>query len=239
MSRLTNRSQLVCLPFAGAGASFFNEWKGLQPSIEILAVQLPGREKRFADEPHVDVQRAADEVAASLKQESQPDVPTAIFGHSLGAVLAFEVARRMATSGFYATLALVVSGSPDPWTQRSSRASDLADDAAFIAKVTEFSGYAHEALEDPLMRELLLPALRADVQMHENYRPGSDASLEVPVLTVRGTEDSLVAQDQVERWSKATKSRVTHAQLPGGHMYFAGNPGPLLDLIAGFLPVAQ
>lgn len=230
-----NKVQLICLPFAGAGASFFNEWKGLHESIEIHAVQLPGREKRFLEDPHVDVHRAADEVAESLKQESLRDVPTVIFGHSLGAVLAFEVTKRVEATELYPTLALAASGSPDPWTQRNSRASDLADDDAFIAKVSEFSGYAHEAFEDPMMRELLLPALRADVRMHEDYRPCSDDSLRVPVLTVRGNDDSLVARNQVECWSKATKSSVRHAELSGGHMYFVEQPRPLLDLIAGLL----
>lgn len=230
-----NTVQLICLPFAGAGASFFNEWQGLHESIAIHAVQLPGREKRFLEEPHVHVQRAADEVAARLKQESRRDVPTVIFGHSLGAVLAFEVTKQVEAAELYPALALVASGSPDPWTQRNSRASDLTDDDAFIAKVAEFSGYAHEALEDPLMRELLLPALRADVRMHEDYRPTNNDSLRVPVLTVRGNDDSLVAREQVERWSKATKSSVRHAELSGGHMYFVDRPRPLLDLIAELL----
>jgi surfactin synthase thioesterase subunit len=226
--------QLICLPFAGAGASFFNEWKGLHESLEIHAVQLPGREKRFLDEPYEDVHRAVDEVAASLKEESLADVPTVIFGHSLGAVLAFEVAKRMEAARLYPLLALVASGSPDPWTQRPHRASDLSDDAAFIDKVTEFSGYAHEALKDPMMRELLLPALRADVRMHEDYRPGSNAALNIPVMTVRGNEDSLVAREQVACWSKATTQGVRHEELSGGHMYFVERPRPLLDLIAGF-----
>lgn len=234
-----NRVQLICLPFAGAGASFFNGWKGLHEALDLHAVQLPGREKRFLEQPHVDVHRAADEVAASLKRESLPDVPTVIFGHSLGAVLAFEVAKRMEATRFYEMLALVASGSPDPWTQRAHRASEFSNDEAFIAKVSEFSGYTHEALEDPMMRELLLPTLRADVRMHEDYRPGSDANLKIPVMTVRGNGDSLVAPEQVECWNKATTRSVRHEELSGGHMYFVEQPRPLLDLIAGFWSVAE
>jgi len=226
--------QLICLPFAGAGASFFQEWKGTHDSLEIHGVQLPGREKRFLEEPYVNAHRAADDVVASLKRESLPGAPAIIFGHSLGAVLAFEVAKKMEALNFYSSLRLVASGSPDPWTQRASRASDVVNDAAFVAKICELSGYAHEALEDPMMRELLLPILRADVRMHEDYRPGDAATLGIPVMTVRGTDDRLVAREQVECWHKATTSIVRHEEIPGGHMYFVREPLPLLNLIARF-----
>lgn len=224
--------QLICMPFAGAGASFFNEWQGLHESLLIHAVQLPGREKRFLEEPHLDAHRAVDEAAGSLQEQALPGVPAVIFGHSLGAVLAFELARRMEAAGSFPSLALVASGSPDPWTQRATRASDIVDDDAFVAKVTEFSGYAHEALADPMMRELLLPALRADVRMHEDYRPDSTATLKMPIMTVRGNGDSLVSRAQVAQWSRATSGAVHHEELPGGHMYFVAQPKLLLDLIA-------
>jgi surfactin synthase thioesterase subunit len=229
-------AQLICLPFAGAGASFFQKWQGLHESLEVHAVQLPGREKRFLEEPHVDVHRAADEVVSILKEDSLRGAPTVIFGHSLGAVLAFEVTKRVEVMRLYPKLALVASGSPDPWTPRANRASDLADDEAFIAKVSELSGYTDEALEDPMMREVLLPALRADVRMHEDYVPGSDVTVGIPVMTVRGSDDSLVAREQVECWSRSTTSSVRNEELSGGHMYFVQQPQQLLELIAGFLP---
>jgi len=228
------KTHLICLPFAGAGASFFNDWKGVEESLEIRAMQLPGREKRFLEPPHVDVHRAVDELAKELQADNARDVPTIVFGHSLGAVLAFELARRLEKAGHTAPLGLVVSGSPDPWTQRSDRATGVGDDDAFLAKVSEFSGYNHEALNDPMMRELLLPTLRADVRMHEDYAPRADTPLSIPVMTVRGSDDGLVSRAQVEPWRKASTGAVRHEELEGGHMYFVGKAGQLLVRIAAF-----
>jgi len=230
--------QLICLPFAGAGASFFKEWKDLEPALEIRALQLPGREKRFMEEPHVDAHKAADELFGQLRDDDVLDAPTVVFGHSLGAVLAFELALRLEAAGQGGLLGLVASGSPDPWTQRSDRATGVADDDAFLHKVSQFSGYNHEALDDPMMRELLLPTLRADVRMHEDYAPRSRAALAAPVMTVRGSDDLLVSRAEVAAWERASAGAVSHEELAGGHMYFVGQPAPLLARIAAFARAA-
>lgn len=235
---LMEKIQLICLPFAGAGASFFKEWKDVEPTLEIRALQLPGREKRFLETPHVDVHKAADELIQQLRDDDALDAPSVVFGHSLGAVLAFELARRLEDAERGALLGLVASGSPDPWTQRSDRATGVDDDDAFLAKVSQFSGYNHEALDDPMMRELLLPTLRADVRMHEDYTPRSAVALSAPVMTVRGDADLLVSRVQVAAWDKASSGAVSHEELAGGHMYFIGQPAPLLTRIAAFARAA-
>jgi surfactin synthase thioesterase subunit len=225
--------RLICVPFAGAGASFFNAWKGVAEGLEPVPMQLPGREKRFLEPAHEDLHAAADELAGHLLADDD-DQPALLFGHSLGAVLAFELARRLEDSARFPLLGAVVSGSPDPWSARAERASDQRDDDAFIAAVSRFSDYRHEALDDPMMRELLLPALRADVRMHEEYRPRSGAGLSVPLMTVRGAQDALVSASQVAGWSRASGAQCTHRELPGGHMYFTADPVPLLQLIDRF-----
>ena len=226
--------QLICLPFAGAGASFFNEWKGIDDSLDIRAMQLPGREKRFLDPPHVDARIAVDEFIATLVKQDDIRVPSVIFGHSLGAVLAFELARRWEVVAPETLFGVIVSGSPAPSTPRESRASVIADDDAFVAKVTEFSGYSHEAMTDPMMRELLLPTLRADVVLHENYKASPHEALSTPILALRGAADELVSRTQVEAWEAASSALVRYDELPGGHMYFIDATRPLIDRIARF-----
>ncbi|MDY4298103.1 MULTISPECIES: alpha/beta fold hydrolase [unclassified Xanthomonas] len=225
--------RLICVPFAGAGASFFNAWRGVAEGLELVPMQLPGREKRFLEPAHEDLHAAADELSAHLLADND-DQPALLFGHSLGAVLAFELARRLEASARFPLLGAVVSGSPDPWSPRAERASDQRDDDAFIADVSRFSDYRHEALDDPMMRELLLPTLRADVRMHEEYRPRSGAGLGVPLMTVRGAHDALVSAAQVAGWSRASSAQCTHRELPGGHMYFIADPASLLQLIERF-----
>ncbi|MGF1426687.1 thioesterase II family protein [Kitasatospora sp. LaBMicrA B282] len=224
-------TQLICLPFAGSGASFFKQWLPIAPpGLQLVPVQLPGREERFADTPHTEVARAVDEVHAWLLQRLGAGGPVALFGHSLGAVLAYELAHRLAGSDGQVPVRLFVSGSPGPWSPRADRATGL-DDEAFVARVRRFSGYTHPALEDPEMRELLLPLLRADVEMHEGYRPASDKPLPVPITALRGADDALVDAAQCAQWAAATSARFATAELAGGHMYLAEGAADLLALI--------
>jgi surfactin synthase thioesterase subunit len=163
-------THLVCLPFAGAGASFFTPWQDRAPEgLHVLPVRLPGREERFVEEPYTDAVRAAAEAHTQVTRQLPEGARVAVFGHSLGAVLGFERAYRLEAEPGVRLDALVVSGAPGPWSGRADRASGLPD-AEFLARVRTFAGYAHPALEHPEMRELLLPLLRADVRMHETYR---------------------------------------------------------------------
>jgi surfactin synthase thioesterase subunit len=209
---------LICLPFAGAGASFFRPWSALAGDrIEVVAPQLPGRERRIDDEPYRSVPAAAEGLLQEVLDRSRPDRALVLFGHSLGAVLAFELACRLTARGERVDR-LAVSGSPGPWTPRGDQATGLPDDE-FIRRVQEFAGYTHEALADPEMRELILPTLRADVEMHESYRPEPDVVLAAPITAIRGRSDTLVGTEQAGQWAKATTRDFTLAEVPGGHMY--------------------
>jgi surfactin synthase thioesterase subunit len=127
--------RLLCLPFAGAGASFFRPWRRLGvEGVDVVPVQLPGREARIAEPLYTDVHEAADGLLPELLADlPDPAGPLALFGHSLGAVLAYELARRLVTAGV-AVDRLFVSGSPGPGAEREQRASDL-DEESFIAQV--------------------------------------------------------------------------------------------------------
>lgn len=225
-----SKPQLLCLPFAGAGASFFNEWKPLPDRLDVVPVGLPGREKRFCEPCYTDVFDATAGLLAEVPELIDPERDVIVFGHSLGAVLAYELAHALAREGKCRVTGLAVSGSPDPWTPRKERATGL-DDEAFLQRVSEFAGYTHSALEDPLMRELLLPTLRADVEMHEKYRARTDTPLDVPILMVRGHDDELISSEQLQGWARATSVDARAQSLPGGHMYLTERPAALLELI--------
>ncbi|MER5891283.1 alpha/beta fold hydrolase [Streptomyces sp. NPDC001941] len=230
---------LICLPFAGAGASFFKDWQSSAPEgLHIVPVQLPGREERFIDAPHTEAARAVDEVYAAVLDRIQGADRVAVFGHSLGAVLAYDLAHRLADTQGVPLARLFVSGSPGPWNGRESRATGLDDDA-FLAQVREFAGYDHPALAHPEMRELLLPMLRADVEMHENYRPASDKPLGVPVTALRGSTDELVGPELLQQWSAATTAAFSAVEMDGGHMYMADDAPALLRVIAAELGSAD
>ncbi|CAL9338409.1 Thioesterase PikA5 [Streptomyces sp. enrichment culture] len=230
------KAVVLCVPFAGAGASVFRPWVPLcQDRFELAAVQLPGREQRFAEEPYRDVAAATEGLLPEVLERVSGAGPVVLFGHSLGAVLSYEIAHRLAATDGVDLAALVISGSPGPWTRRENGASGLDDDE-FLARVKEFAGYRHDALEDPEMRELLLPTLRADVEMHESYVPRSDDPLPVPIVSVRGTTDTLVTTEQAMEWSKATSRDFRFAEVEGGHMYLVDNPEGLIRVLADVCP---
>ncbi|MEU2564556.1 alpha/beta fold hydrolase [Streptomyces longispororuber] len=219
---------LVCLPFAGSGAGFYRAWgKRHDHGVTVLPVQLPGREELFCEEPFTDVVEAAAALAPQVA-ELVADVPRfGLFGHSLGAVLSYEIARELGRLGSAGLAHLYVSGSPGPWSGRDDRATGLDDDQ-FLARVQDFAGYRHAAFDDPDLRDLLLPPLRADVAMHENYKPSSNEPLDVPVTALRGAEDALVTREHARQWREVTRGPFSYRELPGGHMYLTDGPDALL-----------
>lgn len=221
---------VLCLPYAGGGASFFRAWQRLaDPAIEIHPVQLPGREERIDDEPYVDVRSAVDGLGAELL-DLVAGQRIALFGHSLGAVLAYELARWLAAAGIHVTH-LFISGSPAPRLGRDQRATGL-DDEEFLRRVVEFAGYRHPAFEVPELRELILPLLRADVALHEDYQPLSEQPVDVPITCFRGADDELVSLAQCQAWRSATTAGFELIELDGGHMFLVDSADALLTAVA-------
>ncbi|MFJ3303917.1 thioesterase II family protein [Streptomyces sp. NPDC086549] len=228
---MSNSIPLLCLPFAGAGASFYFPWRNLGvDGLDIQPLQLPGRERLVGEEPYTNVQAAADGLLPTALELAGRG-PVAVFGHSLGAILAYELAHRIADNGANEVVHLFVSGSQGPWNGRTERATGLDDDA-FLARVQEFAGYTHPAFDIPEMRELLLPTLRADVEMHESYVPTSARKLDAPITSVRGVDDHLVSAQAADHWRDATTGAFTAFDVPGGHMYLDDDAKSLLALIA-------
>ncbi|MEW1647875.1 MULTISPECIES: alpha/beta fold hydrolase [unclassified Streptomyces] len=222
---------VLCFPFAGAGASAFRRCQEYgSDTVLITPVQLPGREERFGEPLYTDVVSAVDDLLPTVLDQVAGSPAVALFGHSLGAVMAYEMTHRISALGGPEVVKLFVSGSPGPWTQRESRATGLTDEA-FLRQVREFAGYTHPALEHPDLRELLLPPLRADVEMHENYRAPSEVPLDIPVVSVRGESDELVDRAQAAEWDAATTAGCRQVELPGGHMYLVDSPAGLVRLL--------
>ncbi len=224
---------LACLPFAGSGAGFFREWeKSGMSEFTLLPVQLPGREERFLDDPFTEVAVAVAELTPRIVADAGEGAAIMLFGHSLGAVLAYEIARELERIGHPGLRHLFVSGSPGPHNGRAERATGLPDEE-FLAGVQRFAGYRHAAFDDPELVEVLLPTLRADVEMHENYRATSTEPLSVPITALRGEQDELVSREQAEQWAGVTRGPFAYRELPGGHMYLVDEPERVLRVMAG------
>jgi surfactin synthase thioesterase subunit len=228
-------AHLLCLPHAGAGPSVFHPWRSAAPEgLEICPVSLPGRERRLFEDPYVSVHDAVCGIAAELTPV--PGEPLMLFGHCLGALLAYELARCLHMSGT-PVAHLLVSGTPGPRHVRKQRITGLPE-AEFLERMTEIACYRHEALDDPEMRELMLPALRADVQMHEDYRPSGTEPLPVRLTALRGADDDTVSAAQIGQWKEATSGQFCQAECPGTHMYFLEQGPAVLHLAQACLAEA-
>ncbi|WP_018791067.1 thioesterase II family protein [Salinispora arenicola] len=232
------RTLLFCLPYAGGGASLYRGWPPTAlPGVTVEPVQLPGREERYGELLPSDFDEVVRAVVTQIDSARAPEDQIALLGHSYGAVLAFEVARRLTARGEVTLRHLFASGSVAPGTPLHRPSADLDDDE-FVAHVEELAGYRHPALADPDLREVLLPVLRADVAMHESYRASVPPLLSVPVTAVRGRDDHLVSAADCAGWQTVTNAGCKVAELPGGHMYLADDPVALHQLLVRTLTVA-
>lgn len=210
-----NDTLLVCVPPAGSGASFFRTWRSELP---IVALQLPGRENRLADPMPDRLSELTEDLLPRLEEAAAGYRAVAVMGHSFGAMVAFELCRALSLKGRRAIL--VASGAAVPGRLMHDPVCRLpaSELAAHIAAIT---GYAHPAMEDPDLFELLVPTLRTDLRLHEEYDPAYPPLTDVPVLGVRGREDRLIPGSAVREWARLTTGPFRYAEVAGGHMYLA------------------
>lgn len=210
------RSRLLCLPHAGGSASyFFPVSRRLTPQVEVLAVQYPGRQDRHA-EPCVDtIEGLADQVSAAMAPWL--DRPLALFGHSMGAAVAFEVAMRLERTGT-APAALFVSGRRAPSRFREETVH-LRDDDGVLAEVRLLSGTASQVLADDDLIRMALPAIRNDYRAIELYRGQPDATVRCPVYALVGDDDPKATIAEVDAWREHTNGDFELQIFPGGHFY--------------------
>jgi surfactin synthase thioesterase subunit len=228
-------TQLVCVPFAGAGASFYHGWsQNGFTDMSLVPVQLPGRERLIAEEPYVDLHKAADDLAATAL-ETLGNERAIVFGHCfLGSVLAYEITCRINEQRPHAVAELVVSASRVPSVSRPTNVENMSDDQ-FLAFVKSTTGFTHEAMDIPEMRELLLPALRADFVMDETYMARPRPALQIPITTIAANQDKMVTRDEVLGWEAYTDAAFTIHDVSGGHMFLAEDPQPIFDVLRGCL----
>ncbi|RSM82626.1 thioesterase [Amycolatopsis sp. WAC 01375] len=227
--------RLVCLPHAGGSAPFYLPVaRALAPEVDVLAVQYPGRQDRRGETCVDDLGVLADLVAEQLRPWL--DRPFALFGHSLGATLGFEVARRLAADDMV-PLALFASARRAPSCHRDERVH-LADDDDVIAEMRLLSGTSPEVLADEEILRMALPAIRADYRAIETYRYPAGPGLTCPVVVLTGDDDPQVTIAEAEAWRGHTTGPFTMRVFPGGHFYLTGHVAAVLDQVSESLRAA-
>ena len=210
----------MCLPHAGGTATAYKALSEvLAPRVELLAVQYPGRQDRFGD-PMIDVMTAiADAVAASLPPTGGRRV--GVFGHSMGATVAYETARRLEQRGTAVT-ALFVSGRPSP-SFIEPKTLHLEDDQALLADMRLLGGPDSKTIDmlvdNPDLAEMVLPFVRSDYKAVETYRHQPGHTLSTPIVAMYSDADPTVSAEQAAEWSGFTSGGFETATFTGGHFY--------------------
>lgn len=208
--------RLVCLPHAGGSAGYFLPVsEALSPGTDVVAVQYPGRQDRLREKCLEDIGELADRVLASLRPLT--DLPLVLFGHSMGASVAFEVARRMQEEG-RAPAALFASGRRAPSRHRSEGVH-LKDDEGFLAEIRALGGTDSALLDHEGILRMVLPALRGDYKAAETYRYDPGPPLRCPVVAMAGDADAKTPLDDVGAWREHTSGPFELDVFPGGHFY--------------------
>jgi medium-chain acyl-[acyl-carrier-protein] hydrolase len=225
------RLRLFCVPYAGSGPSAFRTWPAALPaSVEVRPVQLPGREGRFREPAHTRLVALAAALAEGLLDDL--DRPFAFFGHSMGALVAFEVARQLRRRGAPAPAGLVVSGRPAP--QLGPRAAPLhaLPDDKFVAALAARGGLPEAVRQDPELLAVVLPALRADLVACETYAYMAEPPLDCPVTAYGGLQDPQAGWSDLQAWAQQTTARFGLRMFPGGHFFLHGAQPQVLAALA-------
>ena len=221
---------LVCFPHAGGSAGYFHPLSAaLSPDVEVLAVQYPGRQDRRTEPFAADLPSLADAIADVLA--AVPDGrPFAFLGHSMGAILAFEVAARFRQAGRTGPERLFASGRRAPSTARDERVH-LGADAALVAEMRRLAGTDARLLEDPDVLAMILPATRADYRLIETYRWRPGPPLDCPISVLIGDDDPKATVDEARAWAKHTGRGCSLHVFPGGHFYLAEHAAAVVGLV--------
>jgi surfactin synthase thioesterase subunit len=233
-------ARIFCFPHAGGSPRAFLDWQaGLEGDAEIVAVCRPGREHRAA-EPAPTIGELIDGATAAISAVTQDDDrPCYLFGHSFGALVAFEVGRRLAGTGL--PHHFVGSGCSAPSLLPSARVREMAglSGPEFAEAICFFGGLSSEVIADEELRDLLLPGVIADFHLAVGYRYGAAAPLEVPATLVVGRDDPHVRAEQVEPWAREFSRPPDVHWVDGGHFYFDADPAVITGILAGIVRADQ
>jgi medium-chain acyl-[acyl-carrier-protein] hydrolase len=228
---------LFCFPPAGSGAVMFRHWPDrLLPDLEVCSVQLPGRENRRKEQPFC---RLSDLMPA-LTEAILPylDKPFAFFGHSMGALIAFELARELRSTHGISPAHLFVSSHPAPDLPGSTRSMHKQSDRALLEEMARLGGTPQAILSNYELMQLLLPTLRADLELCETYEYTSAPPLDCPITAFGGSHDTKVTSADLRAWRSQTRGPFALVIYPGGHFFLLDSNVPLLGTICELLDVS-
>jgi surfactin synthase thioesterase subunit len=231
------RLLLLCFPHAGAGAALFRSWPAHLPAdIEVVCPCLPGRDGRAAEAPLADMAKLITDLQNQVT--AVLDRPYALYGHSLGAFIAFELAHVLRRQDAAAPVRLIVSGQRAPrLPYRQTPIYTLPDDEFLTAVRRRHQAIPEKLLADPAMRAYLTRLPRADFALVEAYQRPVVGRLPCPITAFGGVDDSTIESAELAAWSAETDADFRLQMMPGGHFFPQAHTAELLGRIANALPI--
>jgi medium-chain acyl-[acyl-carrier-protein] hydrolase len=232
------RARLICVPYAGAGTAAYRPWTtALPPWIEVWAVRLPGRESRLVEPPLTDLRAlvAALTVAVAEELPDRAALPYALYGHSMGALVCYELAQALLAGGLPAPVHLFVSGRRAPQIPDELPAIYHLPPQEFLAEVRRLNGIPEAILAEPGLIELILPALAADFAVVETFTYAAAPPLPLGISAFGGDLDPTTAVAQLAAWEEQTRGPFSMRMLPGDHFFIHSQRDALLPALASDL----
>lgn len=235
--QLAARLRLFCLPHAGGSATVYRQWAtSVAPFVDVCAVEYPGRGTRFREplfrELRPLVEALADGITPAL------DLPFAFFGHSLGSLVAFELARTLRRRQRREPAHLFASGRPAPHVKLRRQPLHDLPTPAFMAELRKMNGTPEEVLSNPELMEIYVPILRADFAIEGTYVHAEEAPLDCPISAYGGRADEGVREKHIAAWGRHTRGAFTHRLFDGGHFFLDGNREAVIGQVCAELSQA-
>lgn len=222
--------RLFCFAHAGGGSGFFRPWrKPLAPEIAVTPVVLPGREARWREPAYTKMELLIGPLCDAMAPYL--DRPFALFGHSMGAAVAYEVARRLSDGPDGPPLCLLVSARRAPHLPPRRPPIYRLPADEFLAQIEQLNGTSSSILRESALLQALLPGLRADFELNDTYSPSAGTPLSLPISAFVGERDQLASTGEMRRWGELTVSEFSLRSFGGDHFYLAGGPPDVLAAI--------
>ena len=224
------RLRLFCFPYAGSGAMIYHNWAEQLPSdVEVYLVRLPGREGRLREAPLTRLTPVVQRVSAEIRPLLNK--PFAFFGHSMGAIIGFELARVLRRESGVEPEHLFLSGRRAPQLPGDEAISYDLPDAEFIDALRHLNGTPGEVLEHPELMNLMMPLLRADFEVCQTYLFEPDVPLTCDMTVLGGLQDTDVPRESLAAWTEQTSGACNVRLLPGDHFFLHSSQALLLRVL--------
>lgn len=223
--------RLFCFPYAGGSAQVFRPWPdSLPPTVEVCAIELPGRGTRLKQAPFTRIEPLVEAIALALLP--MLDKPFAFFGHSMGALVSFELARLLRKQGDLQLSHLFISGRYAPQLLAPEPPIHALPEAEFVEKLRRYNGTPSQVLENAELMELFLPILRADFELLETYVYKNEPAFDFPITAFGGLQDLDASRQELSGWANHTTAAFDLQMFPGNHFFLHSAEALLLQSIA-------